>query len=140
MHKSKARKEALRIEHALVLTALLFAFSLLWTDAVNVSLDFHPAQEVSTECIDRRISPDGRGAPRYWIKQHPPGKCPADAAVYLFSLFWRMDAASLSSISRLSAPEYVCLPISSSLKKSSSISAKSGSRIKASLCPFTTSY
>lgn len=54
--------------HVLALAALLFAFSLLWTEAINTTLDFHPAQEVAAESIDRRKGTSGRGAAYYQIK------------------------------------------------------------------------
>lgn len=73
MHKSKARREALRgrirlLPHVLILAALLFAFSFLWTEAVNNALDFHPAQEVAAERIDQRTGTSGRGSAYYRIK------------------------------------------------------------------------
>ena len=56
------------LPHALILAALLFAFSFLWTESINSSFDFHPAQEVAAECIDRRTGTSGRGAAYYQIK------------------------------------------------------------------------
>lgn len=56
------------LPHALILAALLFAFSFLWTEAINTSLDFHPAQEIAAERIDRRTGTSGRGAAYYQIK------------------------------------------------------------------------
>jgi len=55
------------LPHALELAVLLFAFSFLWTEAVNTSLDLQPAQEVAAERIDRRTETTGRGA-YYQIK------------------------------------------------------------------------
>jgi len=47
--------------HAFALIVLLFAFSFLWTEAVNISLDPHPGDPVAAERISQRRTATGRG-------------------------------------------------------------------------------
>lgn len=64
----RLRSKIRLLPHILALTVLLYTFSFLWTEAINVSLDFHPAQEVAADRIDRRTGISGRGAAYYQVK------------------------------------------------------------------------